>query len=310
MDILQQFFDPGFIATAIRLASPILLAALGGVLSERAGVYNIALEGMMLMGAMGASLASHYTQSPLVGLVAGAGMGSIAGLVLAVFAITLRSDQIITGLSINLFALGATTYIVRQLFGVGAGPVQSPAFEPVPLPVLGDIPVLGRALFSHQFPVYIAYLLVPVVVYFLFYTRGGLTVRSVGESARAAAAAGVPVRRVRYFAVITSGLIAGLGGAILSVALLSIFTDNMTNGRGYIAVAAIIFGNWRPLGILIACLLFGATEALSLRILGLSLPIPYQFPAMLPFLITIFTLVFFKRRSAAPAEGGKPYTSA
>jgi simple sugar transport system permease protein len=307
VELIGQLFDIQFVATAIRLASPLILAALGGLIAERAGVFNIALEGMMLFGALAASLAAYYTGLPVLGLVAAMVAGALTGLLLAIMSVTLRADQIISGLAINLLALGLTTYIVRLLFGITAGPVRAPAFEPIPLPVLGSIPVLGSLFFSHQIPVYLAYILGPVLVYFLFHTRSGLEIRAVGEHAHAADAAGLRVKTVRYRSVIASGAVAALGGGVLSIGLLSVFTDNITNGRGYIALAAIIFGNWHPMGVILGCLLFGAAEALGLRALGLDLPIPYQVPAMLTYVATVLVLSLFVRRTHAPAEGGKPF---
>lgn len=293
-------------AAGVRLAVPLLFAALGGIFSERSGVINIGLEGMMISGTFGAYLGSYLTGSPWAGAVAGMLAGGLMGLLFALMTIRFRGDQVVLGTGINIFALGLASFFYRAMYRAGV-PQQVTGFEAWPIPGLSKIPVLGPIFFNHVPLVYIAYVLVPLVTYILFRTTWGLKLRGVGEYPRAAETAGINVGLVRHIAVTFSGVLAGLGGAFLSIGSLSAFTEGLVAGRGFIALAAVIFGRWRPLTTAAACLLFGTADALQLRLQGLGIAIPYEFLLMFPYVLTFITFVLFVDRTSAPAALGQPY---
>ncbi len=295
-----------FLAATVRMATPLGYAAVGGVFSERSGVFNIALEGMMLVGAFAAVVGSHWVGDPWAGLALAAGAGAALAAIHAVAAVSFGANQIVAGLAINLMALGATTYLNRVLIRA-QDILRVPAFEPFPLPGLSHVPVIGPVLFRQPVPVYLLVGLVFVAAYVLFRTPAGLAVRAVGEYPRAVDTAGLPVAGIRYACVILSGAMAGLGGAFLSVAHVNMFTENMTAGRGFIALTAIIFGKWHPVGALGACLLFGAADALQLRVQAYDLGVPYQIPVMMPYLLALLVMSGLVGRSPAPAAAGIPY---
>jgi general nucleoside transport system permease protein len=295
-----------FLAATVRMATPLGYAAVGGVFSERSGVFNIALEGMMLAGAFAAVMGSHWAGDPWAGLALAAAAGAALGAVHAAAAVSFGANQIVVGLAINLMALGATTYLNRVLIRAQEI-LRVPAFEPVALPGLSQLPVLGPALFRQPLPVYLLAGLIGVAAYVLFKTPAGLAVRAVGEYPRAVDTAGLPVAGIRYACVIVSGAMAGLGGAFLSVAHVNMFTENMSAGRGFIALAAIIFGKWHPVGAMAACLLFGAADAFQLRVQAYALGIPYQIPVMMPYLLALLVMSGLVGRSPAPAAAGIPY---
>jgi general nucleoside transport system permease protein len=301
---LQVLVD--FLAATIRMATPLGFAAVGGVFSERSGVFNIALEGMMLGGAFGAVMGSHVTGDLWVAvLVAGLAGGALA-LVHAVACVTFGANQVVTGVALNLLALGCTTYLSRVLLR-GANVERVRAFEVLPIPVLRDLPVLGSVLFRQTALVYLLGLLLPIATVVLLKTPWGLAVRAVGEYPRAADTAGISVTGIRYTCVIISGIMAGFGGAFLSISHVNMFTENMSAGRGFIALTAIIFGKWHPVGAFAACLIFGAADALQLRIQTYDLGIPYQVPVMLPYVLALLAMCGMVGRSPAPAAAGIPY---
>jgi ABC-type uncharacterized transport system permease subunit len=295
-----------FLAATVRMATPLGFAAVGGVYSERAGVFNIALEGLMLGGAFAAVLGSHWGGSPWAGL----GLAALAGAALAVVhagaCVSFGANQIVSGVALNLLALGGTTYLNRVLLR-GADVERVAAFETLPIPGLAQLPVAGPVLFQQTAPVYLLYGLLPIAAFVLLRTPWGLAVRAVGEYPRAADTAGLSVAAIRYTCVIVSGVMAGLGGAFLSVAHVKMFTENMSAGRGFIALTAIIFGKWHPLGAAAACLVFGAADALQLRIQTYDLGIPYQLPVMLPYVLALLAMSGLVGRSPAPAAAGIPY---
>lgn len=290
----------------MRLTTPIGLSAIGAVLSERSGVLNIGLEGMMLSGALAGVLGSHYLGGPWMGLGTAVAAGVLIGLLLGYLSVSLGASQIVAGVAINLLAFGLTTFLDRSLLRP-AGIEQVAAFHPVPVPYLVNLPLVGRALFMQNPLVYLMILLAPALTIFLFRTPWGLALRAAGENPRAADAAGISISRVRYLAVTASGAFAGMGGAFLSLGYLNLFTENMSAGRGFIALAAVIFGKWHPLGALGAAFLFGAADAFQLLAQTYNLAIPYQFPLMLPYVLTILALAGVVGRSTAPAAEGQPY---
>ena len=300
--------DVEILAAALRIATPLLFAALGGILSERAGVFAVGLEGMMLTGAFAGVIATHAFGHAGIGLLASAGGGAALASVVALATVRFRADQMVTGLAVNILALGLTSFLLRGLFGHGEAPtIRVTPLQPVPIPLLGDAPFLGPLLFRQPALTYVGLALVAAMLVLLHRTRAGLTLRAVGENPTAAFAGGANPGRVRTLAVITGGAFAGIGGAVLSLQQVGTFTDGMTSGRGYLALAAIIVGRWSPAGALVACLLFGATDALQLRIQGLRLPVSSYVIQMLPYVVSLAVLAGLGRGARLPAAIGTPF---
>ena len=293
-------------AAMLRFATPLILAALGGILCERSGVINIGLEGMMLMGAFFGIFGADLTGSWLLGSLLGMAAGAALAVLHAVLSVGLRADQVVSGTGVNLLALGITGYVFIAHYGDQGTPGSVPRVPDVTLPLIEDIPFVGDAFGNASVLTWVALILVPLMALFLFRTPGGLRLRSVGEKPRAAETVGVPVIRTRYIAVIASGAFAGLGGVYLSIALLGSFSQNMTDGRGFIALAAVIFGNWRPLGALAAALLFGFSSALAQRLPEFSESTAVLFQA-LPYVLTLIVVAGVIGRSRPPASIGLPY---
>jgi simple sugar transport system permease protein len=291
---MAEIFTIALIWSTFRLSTPLILAALGGLFSERGGVINIALEGMMLAGAFTAAAVTYAVGNPFVGLAAGMLAGMLIAALHAVACIQYKADQVVTGTAINILMLGLPAFLSGAFFLSSGSTPQIPKEQLIPrLPL-------------------IIFVIVPLTWYVLYKTPFGLRLRSVGENPEAADAAGVPVARMRYAGVLLSGLLAGIGGAYLSIGQSSLFTRNMTSGRGFIALAALIFGKWRPVQTLLACLLFGFTEAVSIQMQGVvKLPsgddIPVQFIQMVPYVLTIIVLAGFIGSSRPPRALGIPY---
>jgi ABC-type uncharacterized transport system permease subunit len=303
---IMNYID--YLVSSLRLAIPLSYAALGGLYSERSGVLNIALEGMLLTGAFASAAATFYSGNVWVGVVAALIAGGLVGLLHAFLCVSLGVNQLVSGLAINLVASGLTSFSARLVFSSGG--VQSlPGIEPIMIPGFANIPFIGLLLFQQDILFYLLVILVVLTQYFLFHTNPGLTLLAVGESPKAAETAGVSVQRVRYLAVVVSGCLAALGGAYLSLVQVKYFAEGMSAGKGFIAIAALIFGKWNPIGSALACLLFGATEALQLRIQALGANIPYQFLTMLPYIIAILALVGLAGKSTPPAALGVAYTN-
>ena len=300
------FVWSALIAAMLRFATPLTLAALGGILSERSGVVNIGLEGMMLTGAFFGIFGSDLTGSWILGLLLGMAAGGVAALVHAAFAIHLRADQIVSGTAINLLALGITGYIFVAHYGDEGTPDDIARVPDVRLPGIEEIPFIGDAIGHANLLTWLALVLVAVLSVVLFRTVGGLRLRSVGEHPRAAETAGISVFRTRYLAVVASGVLAAAGGAYLSIAFLGSFNEGMTQGRGFIALAAVIFGNWRPVGALAAALLFGFSSALAQRLPEFSESTATLFQA-LPYVLTLIVVAGVIGRSRPPAAIGQPY---
>jgi ABC-type uncharacterized transport system permease subunit len=274
--------------STVRMATPLLLAALGGLYSERSGVVNIALEGMMLAGAFTAAVVTHFAHQPWLGLLAAAAAGTAVALVHAVAAIRFGANQVVSGAAINVLFLGLPPLLSGALFASTSETPQIPSGE-----------LLPRA------PVALAALLVPLTWYVLERTRFGLRLRAAGENPEAAASAGLSVERIRYAAVMTSGALAAIGGAYLAIGQASQFTRNMTAGRGFIALAALIFGKWRPFQTLFACLLFGLAEAVAIQMQGVA-GVPVQFVQTIPYVLTLVVLAGFIGRAQPPRSLGLP----
>ena len=299
-------FVTDYLSASLRLAVPLAFAALGGLYSERSGVLNIGLEGLLLTGAFVSAAIVFYTGNVALAALAAGIVGGLVGLLHAFLCVTLRVDQLVSGLAINLSAAGLTAFLSRLVFtSKTAQPL--PGMEAIAIPGLKNIPVLGSLLFAQDPIVYFLFLLVPFSTYFLFKTSLGLTLRAVGESPKAAETAGISVALVRYLSVMVSGCLAAFGGAYLVLVHVKFFMEDISAGKGFIALAALIFGRWHPVNTVFACLLFGATEALQLRIQAFNLNIPYQFLVMLPYLTALFALVGLVGKSTPPAALGVPH---
>lgn len=305
--ILTEAFFISLLASTIRTSSPILLGALGEIYSERSGVLNIGLEGQMLMGALFGFLGAYYLKNHWAGLALGMLAGASIALILAFLCVSLYANQVVTGVTINVLCLGLTKYIYRALFGIS---MTIPTIEPmqrVHIPVLSDLPWLGPILFQQKIFVYLTLLLVVVAYFTLYKTTLGLQVRAVGEHPSAAETMGVNVYKTRYMCIVLSGLLAGFGGAILSVGEVGSFTQNMSAGRGFMALAIVIFGGWNPAKALAASLLFGAADSLQLSMQALGLPVPPELLLSVPYALTIVAMGVAASRSSAPASLALPY---
>jgi simple sugar transport system permease protein len=297
----------GLIAGSLQRATPIAFGALAGVLCERAGVINIAIEGMMLSAAFAAAITASASGSLWVGLLCGIAMGALFGAVHAVISIRYEVDQIVGGTFINIFALGMTSYLTSRVL-VSYPELNRPGtFRPFSIPVLSDIPFFGPLLFSQSVFGFLMFIAVFALAWALFNTRWGLRVRSVGEHPSAADTVGIRVRMVRYRNVIYGGVMAGIGGAWFTLGSAGRFDQNMTNGRGFIALAAMIFGRWHPVGAFTAALIFGFSEQLNDYLALFDTPIPSQFLLMAPYVVTIVVVAGLVGRPRPPAAIGKPY---
>jgi ABC-type uncharacterized transport system permease subunit len=297
-----------FLAATVRIASPLLFAALGGILSERAGVFAVGLEGMMLAGAFAGVVATYGTGMVLAGVLASVAGGMLLAAVVAAATTRFRADQMVTGLAGNVLALGLTSFLLRGFSARGEAPIIRVAtLPPLPVPWLADLPLVGPVLFRQPVLTYLAVMLTVAVFVFLVRTRPGLTLRAVGENPTAVFAVGKDPARVRVIAVVAAGAFAGLGGAVLSLQQVGTFTDGMTHGRGYLALAAIIVGRWMPGGALVGCLVFGAADALQLRVQAIHLPVSSYVIQMLPYVVSLAVLAGLGRTARMPAAIGAPF---
>ncbi len=295
----------GFLEGTVRSATPLAFAALGECVSERAGVINIGLEGAIIAGALGGTIAAGVA-GPAVGFVAGAAAGLCIAAIFALFAVWLRADQIITGTAITMFALGLTGTLYRGIYGSGGVALSTPTIAAFAIPGLSSLPVVGRALFAQPIVTYALYLLVPAIAWWMARTHSGLATRATGESPEAAIAAGIRPRIVQTSAVLFAGAMAGIAGATLVLAQAGTFVENMSSGRGYIAIAIVVLGRWRPLTVAGAALLFGAANTLQslFQTMGWQ-QVPYQLFLAVPYVLTLVVLAGASGRAAAPAALGK-----
>jgi simple sugar transport system permease protein len=287
---MGDIFKLSILYSTIRLATPLLLAALGGLFSERSGVINIALEGLMLAGAFTSAVVTHYAGDPWIGLLAGVGAGIFIAAIHAVACIQFDSDQVVTGTAINILMLGVPTLLSGALFETTGSTPQIPQSNLIP-----------------NAPIVLAFALVPILWYVLYRTPYGLRLRAVGENPEAADTAGISVARIRYTGVLLSGALAAIGGAYLSIGQSSLFTRNMAAGRGFIALAALIFGKWRPVQTMFACLLFGFAEAASIQMQGVIPHVRVEYIEIVPYVLTMVVLAGFIGSSRAPRALGQPY---
>jgi simple sugar transport system permease protein len=295
------------LASGISLATPLLLAALGEIIIEKAGMINIALEGMMLVAAFFAMYVALVAGSPMLGLVAAVGSALLMASLFAALCIGAQADQIIVGAGLNILALGLTGVLFRSVFGITGAAITAPAFAHWTVPGLSHLPLIGPALFTQNALVYFALGLIPLTWLLLSRSRLGLHLRAVGENPAAVDAAGLSVKRLRCFAMMLGGSYCGLAGAYLSIAQANTFVEGMTAGRGFIALAIVIFAGWRPFGAALVALLFGVASALQFQFQALGLKIPYQFFLMLPYVLTIMVAAIFRTRTQTPAAMAKSY---
>ncbi len=295
-----------WLAMSIRISTPLLFTGLGGLVSQKAGIYNFGLEGMMLCGAFFAYYGSFQLGSPWLGLLLAIIVGALLGLLLGYTSIKLRVSQLVIGLGIGIFGLGLTSYLYRLLDQAGEEHVAI-LFPSINMPFLRNIPFIGEILFSHNFMVYVSVGLVLLISWFFNKTTQGLNFKAVGENPQVADTAGVNVHKYQFLAIITSGILASLGGAFLTLTQTARFMENLTAGRGWIALAAVILGKYNPWGVLLACFLFGAADAAQMQIQVMSLGIPYQFLLMIPYILAMLAMAGVVGKVRAPAAMGKPY---
>jgi simple sugar transport system permease protein len=305
--MIESIFTASVFATTIRLATPYIFAALGEMYGQRSGVLNLGVDGIMLLGAFGAFYAVLQTGSLLLGVLAALIIGGLMGLATAFVSVTLKAEQGISGIGIYLFGLGLSELLFQELIGT---PRSVDGFPRIHFPVLSDIEFLGigQIFFNHSILVYAAFLAVPISAYVLNKTTFGLAVRAVGQTPEAADAMGVSVAGVRYACVTIGGMFSGLAGASLSIALLNVFQQNLTAGQGFIAVALVYFGAWRPYGVMAGALLFSFVNALQLQVNVIGIDIPTEFTVMAPPIITILALVLTSRSREKPTALTKPFT--
>lgn len=303
------------LAVTIRAGTSLVFATIGEIYTERSGVLNLGLEGTMLMGAMSGFAAAYHTESLWWGVIVAMVVGGLMALIHAVLTVSLRADQTVSGLALTIFGTGLSSFLGQRLGPAGKPLVGlvGPRFERLPIPGLSDLPVVGRALFQQDLLVYIMFVFVPLAALYLYRTRPGLHLRAVGESPQTADAKGIDVYRTRYLYTVIGGMLVGLGGAHLSLSYTPGWTENLTGGRGWIAVALVIFATWDPGRAVLGALVFGGINAIQFRMQAAGTTIPAAFLGMLPYAFTIFVLVMItwlesvRKRVGAPAALGLPY---
>jgi simple sugar transport system permease protein len=293
--------------SAVRMATPLLFVALAELYSERAGLVNIGLDGLMAFGSLVGFLVCFWTGNPFLGVLCGAFGGMLINMIYAFCTVTLGAQQIVYGMAINIFAPALASFIYRIVFGVSSTLAQATLMKTIAIPVLKDIPFLGKLLFDQTPMVYVVYLLVIVTAIYFNRTKSGLNYKAVGEYPKAAETMGINVVLHKYIACMICGFLAGMGGAYLTTCYVNTYSDGIVAGRGFIALAAVIFGRWSASGVLMACLLFGFFDAMQLRLqVGTDL-IPYQLFQMIPYVMTLVALTVFGSKIAGPKANGKPY---
>jgi ABC-type uncharacterized transport system permease subunit len=307
MTHLDAAFFIGWLAAAIRLAGPVLLAALGEIYAERAGVLNIGLEGTILLGALSSYLAAAYTGSTLLGFFAGGAGGLLVGVLLAALYLRAHASQIVVGIVFNILAAGLASWIYSLAIGSTGTAATIPMFAAWPVPLLSSLPFIGPVLFTQPWPLYLTLALVFIAHFGLFHTRFGLALRAVGENPKAAHAAGLNVLKLRTWGVLFSCLGAGLAGGYLVIAQIGLFRDNVVSGQGFIALAIVIFGRWSPLKALLAAFIFGAADALQLSLQVFESSLPPQVLLALPYLLTILAMSGVVGRTLQPRALTQPY---
>lgn len=308
METFDQILQTGFFAAMIRVATPLLCATIGEMFSERAGVLNLGIEGIMLLGAMSGFTVAYFSGSLWLGMAAAATSGIVFGALMGVLTVTLGLSQHVSGLGVTMLCTGLGFFSYRLVFGQPSQPPNVEPFPPMPIPGLADLPFLGTVLFDHVVVVYLVFALVPLSAWLLYRTPWGLALRTVGENPQAAAGAGVRVAWMRYQALMISGALFGIGGAYFSLAQFNAFTFGVISGRGWVCIALVVLGRWDPWRCALAALLFGAIDALQLRLQSSGvIGLPYQLFLMLPFLATVVAMALLARSARAPAALLVPY---
>jgi len=303
-DFLNQGILLGILATGIRLATPFLLAALGEMFTQRSGVFNLGIEGIMLLGAFAGFFVTLRLGNPIFGILASLGTGAIMGVVMALVSVTFKAEQGISGIGLYMFGWGLSGLLFRLYVG---GIISIKGLQPLEVPLLSEIPYLGAVLFHHNWLVYLAYILVPSAWFVLYRTTWGLKVRAVGAKPEAVDTLGESVERIRYQCLILGSALAGLAGAFLTVGQANMFVDNITAGRGFIAIALVYFGRWSPWGILAGSLLFSMADSCQSMVQVLGIRFPYELAIIMPYLVTIVALAVSFGRVWAPAALGRAY---
>ena len=311
--MLTEFLQLGFLISifggAVRMGTIILLAALGELVTERSGVLNLSVEGMMLSGALAGFLGAFYSGSLWFGVFCAALAGILVSIIFGLLAVVFQIDQTVSGLSVNIFAAGLTFFVYRTLFpDVGTEKIPNLIpFSTVRIPFLSDIPVIGEILFSHYALSYIGLIMVGVIAFYLYRTKSGLILRTMGENPRAVDMKGVNVTSHRFMAVLFGGLMAGLGGSFITLCSSGLFVADITAGRGWLAIAIVIFGDWKPGRILLASLFFGFIDALQMQIQALGVQLPFQLFLAMPYILTTIAVFLGRKRSGEPMSLGDPY---
>ncbi|MCF0133079.1 MAG: ABC transporter permease [Blautia sp.] len=307
-NILTVSFFVSLFAGMIRLATPILLPALGQLYTQRAGILNLGVEGTMLMGAISGFSTACATNNLWIGLLGGILGGTLFSLIMAWLSVTMRANQVIAGIGMNILASGLAAYIYRLIFGIRALPAKITSFQALNIPLLSKIPILGPILFQHNILVYLTFLLVPFTWFVLEKTTFGLKIKAVGEHPRAADSKGISVGKIRYAAVLIGGAYAGAGGAFMTIAYLNTFTESVIGGFGYIAVSVVIFARFKPFNSMFGAMLFGLASALQMRLQAQGVNIPSQLLLMLPYIMTIVALIFASKKAEFPSAYTQPYS--
>ncbi len=307
-DLLAQLLQVGFLAALIRIATPLIFATLGELLCERAGILNLGIEGIMLLSAMTGFTAAYFSGELWLGVAAAAATGALMGLLMGLLTVSLGLSQHVSGLGVTMLCSGFAFYFYRLVFGEPSQPPSIKPFQPVSLPFLGDIPILGPVLFNQYALSYLAFLAVLSAAWALKHTPWGLGLRTVGENPRAADAAGISVAGTRYQALLLGGALMGIGGAYLSIAQYNAFTFGVISGRGWVSIALVIFGQWQPWRSALGALLFAFIDAFQLRLQASgAIHVPYQVFLMLPFALTILAMSLVSRNARAPAALLQPF---
>lgn len=309
LEFLRIGFLISIFAGAVRMGTIILFGALGELVAERSGVLNLSVEGMMLTGALAGFLVAYFSGSLWLGVVFAALAGMIISMIFGLMAVVFQIDQTVSGLSVNIFAGGLTFYLYRTLFpNVGTENIPNLVpFTQVKIPLLSDIPILGDVLFNHYALSYFALIMVGVISFYLYRTKSGLILRTMGENPRAVDMKGVNVTLVRFLAVLFGGLMAGLGGSFITLCSSGLFVADITAGRGWLAIAIVIFGNWKPGRILLASIFFGFIDALQMQVQALGVQLPFQIFLAMPYILTLIAVFIGRRRSGEPMSLGTPY---
>jgi ABC-type uncharacterized transport system permease subunit len=307
LDLITFTFVVGWLSASMRLAVPILFAALGEIFTERAGILNLGLEGIMLIGALLGFVGAYISGNLWFGVLLAMIGGILMGLLMGFMSITARVNQVVAGIGITILGSGLSTLLFRLFFGLRTTPPTIEMFAITPIPILNKIPIVGQMLFEHNVLVYLSLVLVAVSWIVLYRTRFGLALRAAGERPDAVDCRGINVSLLRYLALIIGGALAGIGGAYLPLANLGVFWTQMTAGRGFIAIAVVIFSRWDPIRALIGALIFGGAMALQLSLQTLRVPIPSELLLMIPYLVTILVLVSVSRRAEFPGAFTVPY---